>query len=165
MNDTKHTLRRGYPLNTLFLLIAACAVATAMVAPLVRGSIGREIGVMEAALSCIAGGIVLAGIGALVGLFHYSRVNGASWGVLVGALLGALFGPSLFIPPKDFSLVLGTSVGGAILILGIAAAIRLTTDYGRTREIVDDPDDVVQEEEIKPKRHPLDPDPDEDEEW
>jgi hypothetical protein len=163
MNDTKHTVRRGYPLNTLFLLIAACAVVAGMVAPLVRGNLGRGIGVGEVVVSGIVGGILLAGIGALVGLFHYSRVNGASWGVLVGALLGAVFGPALFIPPKEFSLVLGTSIGGAVLVVAVAAAIRLTTDYGRTREVVDD--DVVQAEEVKPKRHPLDPDPDEDEEW
>lgn len=163
MNGSRHTVRRGYPLNTLFLLIAACAVATAMVAPLVRGNIGRGVGVGEVIVSGIVGGVLLAGIGALVGMFHYSRVNGASWGVLVGALLGTLFGPALFIPPKELSLVLGTSIGGAILILGIATAIRLTTDYGRTREI--DENGVVQAEEAKPKRHPLDPDPDEDEEW
>ncbi len=165
MDGSKHTVRRGYPLNTLFLLIAACAVATGMVAPLVRGNIGRDIGVGEVIVSGIVGGILLAGIGCLVGMFHYSRVNGASWGVLVGALLGALFGPALFISPDEFPLVLGTSIGGAVLIVGIATAIRLTTDYSRTREIEEVDNGVVQAEVVKPKRHPLDPDPDEDEEW
>lgn len=164
MNGTKPTVRRGYPLNTLFLLIAACAVATGMVAPLVRGNIGRGIGVGEVVVAGIVGGIALAGLGALVGLFHYSRLNGVSWGVLVGALLGGLFGPALFISPSEFSLVLGTSIGGAFLILGVATTIRLTTNYARTREIEDD-NDVVQAEVVKPKRHPLDPDPDEDEQW
>jgi len=135
-----------------------------MVAPLVRGSIGRGIGVGEVIVSGVVCGILLAGMGALVGLFHYSRVNGAAWGMLVGALLGILFGPALFIPPEDFWLVLGTLIGGAVLILGIAAAIRLTTGYSCTREAVQD-EDVVRAEVVKPKRHPLDPDPDEDEEW
>ena len=163
MNDIKDTVQRGYPLNTLFLLIAACAVIIAMVAPLARGGIGQGLGVGEVVASGLVGGILLAGIGALVGLFHYSRANGATWGILVGALLGALFGPSLFIPPKDFSLVLGTSIGGAVLVLAVATAIRLTTDYAHTREVMDD--DVVEADMVKPKRHPLDPDPDEDEEW
>jgi hypothetical protein len=151
--------RAGYPLNTLFLLIAACAAVLAMLAPMVQGRAGPGVGGNELLGSALAGGMVLTVLGAIVGLFHYERFKGVLYGILVGAALGLVFGPVAFIPISDFPLVLATSIGGALLIVAVATVLRLSTDYTQ----LDRPpvQKVLVAEEVVVERHPLDPEPDE----
>ena len=158
---------RGYSLNTLFLLMAACAVVVGMVSPILRGQV--RVGGEELFGSALIGGAVMIVLGLFVGLFHSSRANGIGWGLIVGGLLGLVCGPIMFIPPKDFPFIFITAIGGSVLILGVATAIRLSTS---TRQPETPPETlsgsspherVVEATIVKPKRHPLDPDPDEDE--
>jgi len=160
MNTSQNSLRRGYPLNTLFLLIAASAVVFGMIAPLARGRMAYGVGGNQVIGSAILGWMVLSAVGAFVGLFHHSRLHGSLWGIMVGGLLGVIFGPVILIPAKDFSLVLMTSFSGGAVILAIGTFIRLTTDYSRT--VQSNERGVVESSVVEPKRHPLDPDPEED---
>ncbi len=145
---------RGYSLGTLFLLIAACAVVIGMVTPVLRGD--AHVGAEELIGSSISCGIVSLIIGGLVGLFHYSRPRGVGWGVIVGGLIGLVCGPIMFVPPKEFSFFFSTAVGGAVLIVGVAAVIRLTSSDPPTQyEHVED--EIVTAVVVRPKRHPLDP--------
>jgi hypothetical protein len=68
----------------------------------------------------------LAVLGLFLGLFHYSRWRGVLWGVPLGGVLGLLIGPMVFISPTSMPLVLLNSLGGAVVILGVGAAARLT---------------------------------------
>jgi hypothetical protein len=160
MNTKHNSLHRGYPLNTLFLLIAASAVVTGMIAPLARGRSSYSFGGNEVIGSAILGWAVLTIVGAVVGLFHHSRLHGSLWGIMVGGLLGVIFGPVILIPARDFSLVLLTSFGGGAVILATGTVIRLTTDYSRTAPRSEGR--VFEAPVVEPKRHPLDPDPEED---
>ena len=160
MNVSRNSLHRGYPLNTLFLLIAASSVIVGMIAPLARGRMAYGVGGNEVIGSAIVGWAVLTAVGAFVGLFHYSRLHGSLWGILVGGLLGVVFGPVILIPAKDFHLVLVTSFGGGAVILVIGPVIRLTTDYSSPAQSSEH--GLYEATVVEPKRHPLDPDPEED---
>lgn len=115
---------RGYPLSALFLLVTACGVVLAMVTPIFRGP--QEAGWTELLIAALAGGGVLSLAGLLLGLFHYSRWRGVLAGTLLGGLLGLLLGPLIFAAPDNLPLVLLSSLGGAVVILGVAAVARLT---------------------------------------
>ena len=115
---------RGYPLSALFLLVTASGVVLAMVAPVLRGPC--EAGTEELLGAAIAGSLTLGLLGLFLGLFHYSRWRGVLWGVLLGGVLGLLIGPMAFISPTSLPFVLLNSLGGAVVILGIAAVSRLT---------------------------------------
>jgi hypothetical protein len=151
---------RGYSLSTLFLLIAACAVAIGMVSPVLRGE--AQVGPGDVIGSAIACGLMGLILGAVVGLFHYSRVRGLGWGLIVGGLIGAVCGPIMYVPPAQFSFVFSTALGGAVLILGVAAMIRMTSAGGLDATGPPDAqvteDGIVVAEVVPQKPHPLDPD-------
>jgi len=95
-----------------------------MVTPVFRGP--QEAGWTELLIAAVAGGGVLSLLGLLLGLFHFSRWRGALAGVLLGGVLGLLLGPLIFAAPASLPLVLLSSLGGAIVILGVAVVARLT---------------------------------------
>ncbi len=115
---------RGYPLSALFLLVTACGVVLAMVTPIFRGP--QTAGLTELLVASLVGGGVLSLVGLLLGLFHYSRWRGVLAGMLLGGVLGVLLGPLIFAAPAGLPLVLLSSLGGAGVILGVAAVARLT---------------------------------------
>ena len=157
----KRTRHRGYSLGTLFLLVAACAVAIGMVAPVLRG--GVRVGTEEIVEASIVTGLLALLIGALVGLFHQSRLRGVGWGVIVGGLIGLICGPIAYIPPEGFSFVFTTAVGGSLLVVCTAAAVRLSSsDRFVEDEYIDPGDGIVTAVVVQPKRHPLDPDPEDE---
>jgi len=122
---SRRTSGRGYPLSALLLLVTACAVITAVVAPILRGP--RQAGWGDLLGAAIVGAVSLGVLGLVLGLFHYSRWRGVLWGVLLGGVLGVLLGPLIFVPLASFPEVLLTAVGGALVIVGVAAVARLTS--------------------------------------
>ena len=124
-NSNPSSPSRGYPLSALFLLVTASGVVLAMVTPVFRGP--QETGWTELLIASIAGSVLLSLVGLLLGLFHYSRWRGALSGVLLGAVLGLLLGPLIFASPASLPLVLLSSLGGAIVIVAVAAVARLTS--------------------------------------
>jgi hypothetical protein len=147
----------SYPLSTLFLLTAACASVLALVTPLVRGRVGEEIGLEAFAVSVIVGGITLGVVGALLGLFHYRRLFSSSVGLMIGIMLGTLVGPLGFVPTEDFSYVLLSAGGGSLVMLGLATVVRLRGDGWHKGDLLGRATIPRQ-----PKRHPLDPDPEDE---
>lgn len=116
--------RRSYPLSALFLLMAACAVVAAMVAPLARtideGKV--EILAVAEASACGAGLVML--LGAVVGLYHHRRARGLGWGILTGGGIGMIMGPVVLSPQSAFPSLLTMSVGGAAGLLAVSAMLR-----------------------------------------
>jgi hypothetical protein len=159
MSDVPHSTRvdRSFSLSTLFLLTTACASVLVLITPLVRSNVGEEIGLGEFVAVVIGCGMWLGMTGIVVGLFHYRRLVGAMTGLMLGILLGVVAGPLAFVPPEDFSHVLMAAAGGAVTLLGVAAKIRLAGD-GWSKG---DPRGSAMPTR-EPKRHPLDPDPEDD---
>lgn len=158
MTSDKPSLPRGYPLGALFLLVATCAGILALVTLLMREPKRLDEMLVPILTSAAVGAVVLMLMGIVVGLFHFSRVQGIAWGLLVGGLLGLGFGPILYISASSFPHVLLTSLVGALLLVGTATVIRLMT--GRPVDAVQTGAD--QSTVAVSKRHPLDPDPDDD---
>ena len=84
MNGDKPSLPRGYPLGTLFLLVATCAVILALVALLMREPKRLDDLVVPILISAAVGALLLMVMGIFVGLFHFSQLRGVAWGILVG---------------------------------------------------------------------------------
>jgi hypothetical protein len=148
MADAKRSSERGYPLSTLFLLIAAVAVLLGMVAPALHRP-AQELHWDELFGASLSSGMGLALVGFCVGLFQHRRWRGAWWGVLLGGVLGMLSGPIVAVPWSGFPQVLLSSLCGALLVVGVAAAIRWNS--GRTPP-------PAACDAAPAKRHPLDPD-------
>ena len=140
-------------------MVAVCAVILAPLRLLMRDPKRFEELLVPILWSALMGGVVVMVFGLLLGLFHTGRLRGLAWGALVGGLLGGLCGPILFIPVSEFPLLLLTSLGGALVILGTATVIRLST--GHTADTASS--DRAQPARTRPQRHPLDPDPNEEE--
>lgn len=158
MHGEKAPLPRGYPLGALFLLVAVCAVILALVTLLMQEPKRLDDLAGPILASAAVGFFVVMLLGILVGQFHFSRLRGMAWGAVVGGLLGLSFGPILFISASAFPYVLLTSLIGAILVIGTATVIRLST--GRAADAANtgtaEPSGAV------PKRHPLDPGPEDE---
>lgn len=155
-------VHRGYPLGSLFLLVTACAVILALILPLVRGWTKLTAGDNDILVALILGGLALAFVGMLLGLFHRPRWLGAAWGLLIGCLMGIAFGLVLFIPPDEFPIVLSTALGGGLLIVLLAALLGQSAGIGAATPVPGQISSAVALAAPKKKPHPLDPDPDPD---
>ena len=118
---------QGYPLSSLFLLIALIAAISAHISPLFNAPLGSSEPqnlVMLSFLSGTAG----AFFGMVIGLYHYRRVKGLIWGVLLGVVFGSLCGPvfaASFTYPWQTMVISGVST---VVLLGIAALFRRIND-------------------------------------
>ena len=153
MSTNRRTSGRGYPLSALLLLVTASAVIMAVAAPIVRGP--REAGWGELLAASIGGGVLLGVLGSLLGLFHYSRWRGVLCGAPLGGLLGLLLGPLLFVPPASFPEVALTALGGALVIVGVAAVARLTSASPKHRPEAGNPFQETENGAAAERRHLL----------
>ncbi len=117
MEETSRNVQSGYPLGALFVLLAACAVVSALLSPVAHAVVDGNIPLSQLVWSCLIGGIVLAMIGAVIGLYHYRPVRGFGWGVLTGGALGLLLGPLMLAPPESLGSLVTVSLGGSIVLL------------------------------------------------
>lgn len=122
--------RHGYPLGALFLLVAACAVLTAIVAPVGRAVAADKVTLVELLVSLGIG--VLSGLvlGLCVGAFHYRLFRGLWIGALTGGLLGLVAGPLAVVPAASVLEVFTAAAGGSVLLVVVAIALRLSSGKG-----------------------------------
>jgi hypothetical protein len=152
---------RGYNLGMLFLLTAFCASVLGLVSPVLRGFAGRGMGPTEMVIVSAVGGGLLAVLGGLLGFLHYSRLAGVFGGAMIGGILGMLCAPALFVPLDFLALELGLTLLGSAVVVGLAAAIR---HQAKSRAADENPfaPGAAARKPAKPKPHPLDPDPEDD---
>jgi MFS family permease len=127
MPNEDPNVQTGYPLSALFVLLAACAVVSALLSPVVHAVVAKQLTldqIIGASLTCA---ILVSILGAVVGLYHYRRSRGVGWGSLVGGLIGAVIGPVMLAPPEAIAPLVTMSLGGsiALLITGAAFGFRL----------------------------------------
>jgi len=123
MDSVDQKTSRSFPLSSLFVLVAGCAVVSALLTPVVRSVASGDLGARETALSSAAGGLVVMVIGVVVGLYHYRPLRGLGWGLLTGGVIGLLVGPIMLTPGKSFGTLVGMSLGGAVVLLITGAAL------------------------------------------
>ena len=113
--------RRSFPLSALFILMAACAVVAALMAPLTRAMGEGKIGVADAAVASACGALMVMLLGAVIGLYHHRPARGLGWGIVTGGGIGMVMGPVVLSPLSAFPSLLTMSVGGAAALLVVSA--------------------------------------------
>ena len=100
MHDSRYQL--GYPLATLFVLVAVCAILAAMLGPAIKAAAANR-ATFEMMLGAAAGSMIwFSVIGLVVGLYHHRRGMGAAWGGVTGLVVGLVIGPLLVVPIEAF---------------------------------------------------------------
>lgn len=122
MRQTDQGLQYGYPLSALFVLLAACAVVSALLAPVAHAVVAKDLTGGQILFASFVGAILVGVLGGTIGLYHYRPLRGAGWGVLTGAIAGTLIGPIMLAPPEAIGQLLTLSIGGSIVLLITGAA-------------------------------------------
>lgn len=120
------SMRRGYPLGALFVLVTACAVLVAGITPLVRLVAKGE------APAELAGGVVVGVgvgfiLGSMLGLLQYNRALGFGLGAISGTLIGAASGGIAMLPASQVIPAAIAMTAGSCLIVGVAYLMRRAT--------------------------------------
>ncbi len=120
--QTDRSLQTGYPLSALFVLLAACAVVSALLAPVAQAVVAKELTIKQVAIASLVGAILVSLVGTVIGIYHYRPLRGALWGVLTGGLIGTFIGPVILAPPEATGQLVTVSIGGSIVLLITGAA-------------------------------------------
>ena len=120
--------RRGYPLGTLFVLIAISAVLTAGISPAVRAVAAEKLQWWELLFAAGAGAAVLAVAGFCAGGIYYPRWRGFFCGGMAGVVIGLVAGPLTLVEPADLLSVTLAMSAGSIIAIAIAAVMRRKGD-------------------------------------
>ena len=114
----------SFPLSALFILMAACSVVAALVAPLSRAIGDGKVGIGAAAEASACGAVLVMLMGAVIGLYHHRPARGLGWGILTGGGIGMVMGPVILSPQSAFPSLLTMSIGGAVALLVVGAMFR-----------------------------------------
>ncbi len=126
METRNQNAQTGYPLSALFVLLAACAVVSALLTPVAHAVVAKDLTAGQVLAASIIGAILVAIIGVFIGLYHYRRLRGASWGALTGGFIGLLIGPVMLAPPEALASLVAMSIGGSVVLLLTGAAFGFT---------------------------------------
>jgi hypothetical protein len=118
---------RGYPLIALFLVLTACGIVAALIGPAARAIAEGHLGAGDAMLAGAISSIAIMGLGGFIGLFHFHRGRGFSWGLITGAAVGLCAGPMIVSPREALGTMFGLSLGGTFVVLAMTAAFRLAS--------------------------------------
>jgi hypothetical protein len=113
-----------YPLSAMFILMAACAMVTALMGPVVRSVVSGNLGLGDVLVASVAGSAAIMVLGAVLGLYHHRPLRGFAWGLLVGGAFGAVIGPIALTPANSFVSILITSCAGAVMLVVAGTFIR-----------------------------------------
>jgi hypothetical protein len=116
--------RRGYPLGTLFVLIAISAVLTAGLTPIFRAVADEKLQWWQPLFAAGVAAAILAATGFCAGGLYYPHWRGLLCGGFAGAVVGLVAGPLTLLDSTDLlSVALAMSVG-SIIAVAIAAVMR-----------------------------------------
>jgi len=122
MQPRGRSVQTGYPLSALFVLLAASAVVSALLTPVVHAVVAKDLTGEQVAMASFVGAILVALVGGVIGLYHYRPWRGVGWGVLTGGIIGTLIGPVVLAPPEAIGQLVTMSIGGSIVLLITGAA-------------------------------------------
>lgn len=115
-------MQTGYPLSALFVLLAACAVVSALLAPVAHAVVAKDLTLSQIFGASFFGAIFVGIVGGVIGLYHYRPLRGVGWGTLTGTIIGTFVGPVMMAPPEAIGRLVTMSIGGSIVMLITGAA-------------------------------------------
>lgn len=121
------TSSSGYPLITLFIVVAVCAFIIRLLTPLIDVVIGNREKISEIAFWMGLGLILTMILGAAVGLAHHRQPRGLLIGLSIGAVVGPVFGAMSLLPPDSGELFLVIAFVGAGTIIVVGVVMRMKT--------------------------------------
>jgi MFS family permease len=116
--------RRGYPLGTLFVLVAISAVLTAGLSPAVRAVAAEKLEWWQPLLAAGIGAVALGLVGVCAGGFYFPHWRGLLTGGIAGFFIGLIAGPLALVQPRDLLPAALAMCVGSVISVGIAAAMR-----------------------------------------
>lgn len=119
------TQPKTYPLYFLFVLVTICAVLAAMLVTVIPSLLSSRWSIEYVATWMVSGGLLTAALGTLVGRHHVNRAKGAIYGGTLGFVLGAVVSVLFFVNEQHFGQLLAAQIGGAILLVCVAAYLSL----------------------------------------
>jgi hypothetical protein len=109
---------KGYPLGALFVLVAACAVLTVAIAPLVRALSPDQVKYEWLAATVVAGAVLGLAAGGLMGLASSRSPAGGALGAGIGLVIGLVAGLMVHTPTGQLPQVaLAMLIGSAAIVL------------------------------------------------
>jgi hypothetical protein len=112
---------RTYPLSFLFILVTMCAVMLGMLANTARS---LDVVAKAVASATVAGALVGMVLGVILGCYHLRRGRGILWGGLMGLIMGGSCSCFYFVDQEVFPKLVVSQIGGAVMILFLAAIFR-----------------------------------------
>ena len=122
MQTSDRGMQTGYPLSALFVLLAACAVVSALLAPVAHAVVAKDLTLSQIFGASFFGAIFVGIVGGVIGLYHYRPLRGVGWGTLTGTIIGTFVGPVMMAPPEAIGRLVTMSIGGSIVMLITGAA-------------------------------------------
>ena len=119
---------QSFPLSSLFILIALFAVLAAHLSPLATAQQRRELSVPMVVSVPLAGVLLGACFGVIIGLYHYQRQRGVLLGLATGAVMGAICSVILAISVSLVWQTVLTSAASVVVLLSVAAFARYMND-------------------------------------
>ena len=116
--------RRGYPLGTLFVLVAISAVLTAGLSPAIRAVAADKLVWWQPLLAAGIGAAVLGFVGVFAGGIYFPHWRGLLTGGIAGVFIGLIAGPLSLVQPRDLLPYALAMCVGSVISVGIAAAMR-----------------------------------------
>jgi hypothetical protein len=117
-----NTLRSGYPLGALFVLITACANLIAGISPLIQNSHGLSSAATFGTLG--TGALVGMFLGMIVGLFQFHMSRGVATGAAVGCVIGIVAGAMALLTSAQIFTAATAMTAGSGLIIAVAVMMR-----------------------------------------
>ncbi len=128
MSTTRIPQSKGFPLSSLFILIALCAVLAAHLNSLATAQPQSDLSDNAVLTVTLLGMLFGACFGVVIGLYHFQRARGVSLGLTTGIVLGAMCGFILAISVSQAWRTVLTSTAGAVILLSVAAFVRYMND-------------------------------------
>lgn len=116
--------RRGYPLGTLFVLLAISAVLAAGISPAIRAVTADKLPWWQPLLGAGIGAAVLGFIGTCAGGLYYPHWRGVLCGGIAGVFVGLVAGPLTMVPRQELLAITLAMSAGSIIAVAIAAVMR-----------------------------------------
>ena len=121
MSTPRISASQGFPLSSLFILIALFAVLAAHLSSLATPQQRSELSVTTVITVPLVGVFLGACFGVIIGLYHFQRARGVLLGLATGVVMGAICGIILAISVSLAWQMALTSTAGAVVLLGVAA--------------------------------------------
>ena len=128
MSPPRSPQSQGFPLSSLFILIALFAVLAAHLSPFATAQQRRELSQNLVLIIPMVGVFLGACFGVIIGLYHYQRGRGVVLGLATGVVMGAICGAILAISVSLAWRMVLISTVGVVVLLGVAAFARYMND-------------------------------------